>query len=124
MSIMSNTWYLPDEQLTYENYPEVARLLKDINDITTYTKRIISALADYSSGTFDKVDVNTVIAQNYVDKCRDVLASLGTANNVCYDITVELRNIQRLMQYVIYLQKRFGSQYIGTPTYRSDRDTI
>lgn len=116
MAIMETTWYLPKERLYYTNYPEVHELLDQINDIEDYAKRVGVALNDYNSGTYNKIDVNIVTLQGYIDKCRSVTGTLGRAANVCFDLLIELRQIQTILQTIMFAYNRYGDQYVGTPT--------
>lgn len=117
MGVMaSSTMYLPSEVLQYRNYPEVNYALNDINTILDYAMRVNNAITDYVTGVFDKVDVDAHDLQVHIDLCRSVCYTLGTAPNVCYDLLMELRSIQSVMQTVMYTKNRYGDTYVGTPT--------
>jgi 5'(3')-deoxyribonucleotidase len=113
---MENTWYLPEEIIDFQNYPEVTGVLDSISAIQNYTMRVINALQDYTDGTLDKIDINVTDLQKYINLCRSVLDTLGHAPNVCYDLLMELRETQSVFQTLMYAYNQFGSQYIGTPT--------
>jgi hypothetical protein len=117
MSIMeSTTWYLPDEVPTPRNYPEVAVTEADIQLIFSYGLRVSSAIEDYTSGAFDKIDIDVNDLLVHIALCRSVCDTLGNAPSVCYDILAEIRNIQSALQQLMYAKNRYGGVYIGTPT--------
>jgi len=116
MAVMSSTYYLPSEELRYRNYPEINTVLTDVNSIISYAKRVNIALVNYNSGAYDKIDVDTVALQNYIDLCRSVNAILGNATNVCYDLLVEIRALQTEFQTIMYLKNKYNNKYVGTPT--------
>lgn len=117
MGIMaSDTWYLPEEELHYRNYPEVNYAQADIQLILQYAMRVDTAIFDYSNGTFDKIDIDVHDLANYIDLCRSVCSKIGTAPNVCFDILLEIRSIQKILQTLMYAKNKYGNTYIGTPT--------
>ena len=128
MAIMaSSTWYLPDEKLSYKNYPELNTVATGINSIIAYAKTVNTAIASYNAGTVDKIDVNMRDVTTYIDLCRSVTGILGNAPNVCFDLLLEIRAVQYELQNLVYNKNRYGSKYIGTPSNKSsliDSNTI
>jgi predicted KAP-like P-loop ATPase len=123
MAVMENTWYLPEEALYFRNYPEVASVMPQLEDILAYAMRVNNAIIDYNSRVFDKIDVDVVALKRYINLCRATAEVLGRANNVCFDLLVELREIQNVFQTVMYLRNRYGSKYVGKPTNVTEVDT-
>ncbi|MNN36620.1 hypothetical protein D3C81_1505220 [compost metagenome] len=120
MPIMDSTNYLPQEKLNYRNYPEVRDKQADINTLFAYALRVNEALISYNSGEFDKIDLNTNELETNITLCRSISETLGTAKNVCYDLLLELRVIQKNMQLVRYLGKENGTRYVGKPTVQEE----
>lgn len=107
---------LPFEMPSKRNFPEAWALRQEIQDITQYTLGVQDALALYNEGVHDKIDVNTAELQNYIIRFRSVCDTLGAAPNVFFDVLLELRAMQGVLQDVLRLSTHYGSLYVGTPT--------
>lgn len=117
---METTHYLPHEELKASNYPEIANLMPDIQIIQTYAMTADQAVFAFNEGLVNKIDIDVTDMRKAVDKCRYVCNIIGTAENVCYDLLMELRAMQTNFQELIFMKNRFGSEYIGTPTNTED----
>lgn len=116
MAVMESTLYLPEEELNFRNYPEVRPILSDIQELINYATKASNALKMYTNSTLDKVDLSIVDLLKYTKLCRSVCSTLGMAPNPCYDLLVELRVLQRILQTLVFVKNRYGSQYIGVPS--------
>ena len=122
---MTSTWYLTSEQLSYKNYPVLSNIIDDVNKIIAYAKSTNSAMTAYYSGTYNKIDVNIIELNNYIELCRTVCAAISNSSAVCYDLLLDIREIQATLQELWYAKNRYGDQYVGTPTdSTADSDTI
>jgi len=122
MPLMEPTHYLPDEEINFRNYPELYTVWDDLQKINAYATRVHKALADYTSGQYDKIDLNTEELNSYITLCRNVCSVLGQAPKVCFDILLDLRELQYHMQILLYNRRRFGSKFIGTPSTSGEGD--
>lgn len=116
MGTMESTLYLPDEVLSLRNYPEVSSVTATVQEIMVYMAKVDSALVAYTSSTMDRIDLSITDLQKYVGLCRSVCTILGTSRNVCYDLLMEIREFQDILQDLAFIKTRYSSQYIGTPT--------
>lgn len=116
MSIMENTWYLPEEKLQFRNYPEVHAVSDSIDSLLDFGMTVASALQYYNEGTANKIDIDISALQKSILLCRSVCNTLGTAPKICFDILTELHKLQDIMQNLLYIRNRYGDQYIGKPT--------
>ena len=116
MGTMNSTLYLPDEVLNFVNYPETKDIAKDVGALIAYASKTTVALQAYTGGTSNRIDLSISELQKYVALCRSVCMIIGSAPNICYDLLVELREIQDVLQTLVHIKNRYGSQYIGNPT--------
>lgn len=116
MPSMESLYYLPSEQPNYINFPEVRTQKYNIQTVMSYSLTAQLALADYNSGRFDRIDLNTDEIQSNVDLCRSISDALGNAINVCYDVLLDVRTIQQNLQSLLYLKRALGNAVLGTPT--------
>ena len=119
-----DTFYLPSEAVNYVNYPELRTYRKDIETIMEYALRVGMALADYNEGVYDKIDLNAEELKTHINLCRNVCYALGTAPKVCFDVLIELRELQYAFQNLLYLKNQYGDQYIGKPTPSEDETSV
>lgn len=115
MPIMKSTLYLPGEKLNNGNYPEVGAAADDIQELISFSMKVLTALSSYIDGTYDKIYVDMIAVADYIQKCRLICESLGNASNVCFDLLIELRGIQETLQTLVYINNRYGDQFIGAP---------
>lgn len=113
---MEAVHYLPHEELKGSNYPEVVSMSADIDAIQNFAKKVDQAVLAYNENVVDKVDLDVMEVQSFVNQCRKVCDVLGNAPNVCYDILLEIRALQMNFQELVFISNRFGSEYIGKPT--------
>jgi hypothetical protein len=107
---------LPNELPNYINFPEV-RLQKDnITAVMSYSLTAQAALTDYNNGTYDRIDLNSDEIQSNIDLCRSICDVLGNANNVCFDVLLDVREIEKSLLKVLFLKRKYGNQIVGTPT--------
>jgi hypothetical protein len=111
-----DTFYLPKEAVNFINFPELRTYKADIETIMEYALRVQTAVADYNEARYDRIDLNMEELHAHIDLCRTVCEALGSAPNVCFDILLEIRNIQQNLQNLAYLKTKFGSAIIGEPT--------
>lgn len=114
--LMDVTHYLPEEELTTSNYPEVVSLKSDLLKIESYAERVNLALTWYEESEFDKIDLDVVEIEEYAQLCRSVCETLSTASKVCYEVLLDVREIQNILQELLYLRRKYGDEYIGKPT--------
>jgi hypothetical protein len=113
---MAETHYLPHEKLKGSNYPEVVKMATELELIQTFAMTVDQAVYMYNEGLQDKIDLDVVELRKNVDRCRTVCSTLGNAPNVCYDVLLEVREMQMNFQELLFASKRFGSEYIGVPS--------
>lgn len=113
---MEITHYLPHEELKITNYPELSMVESEIDAIQVFAMRTNLALADYNEGRKDKVDIDVEQLRKHIELCRYVTDILGRASNVCFDILMDIRQVQHALYDVLFAYQRFGSEYVGTPT--------
>lgn len=113
---MEQFYYLPNEQVNYINYPELRTYRADIVSIIAYAEVVATAVSDYQKGKKDKIDLNTDEVQQYINLCRSTSEVLGKAPKVCFDVLMELRNVQVQLHGLMHLRRKFGTKYIGEPT--------
>lgn len=118
--VMDSTYYLPSEELAYRNYPEVQIAQNDINTVTDYVMTVGSALDDYNQGVTDKIDINGDELQSNITLCRSICDTLGNAPRICFDVLLEVRNMQDFLQQLLYIKSTYGNEYIGTPSVVTD----
>lgn len=116
------TFYLPSEAVNYINYPELRTAKPDIEAIMEYAMRVNLAVADYDEARFDRIDVNMEEVQRNIELCRRVCETLGTAPKVCFDILLDIRDIQNTLQNLVYLKRTTGNSIIDTPTITTEGD--
>jgi hypothetical protein len=113
---MKTTCYLPDEEPYIRNYPEIADVSLDIENLIAFGTRIGNAIDAYVSEKYDRVDIDIIELQKSIDLCRETCTYLSSAPKVCFDMLLELRELQSLMQLFLYLKDRYGNQFVGKPT--------
>lgn len=113
---MEKTHYLPSEELKKNNYPEVVKVQADIDLIISYAMVVDLAVMEYNEGLKDKIDVSIVELQKTIDRCRAVCEVLGKSSNVCFDVLLEIRTLQANFQDILFIRRRFGSEYVGNPS--------
>jgi hypothetical protein len=116
MPSMDSSYYLPNEQPNYINFPEVRQQKANIQAVMDYSLKAQAALADYNEGRYDRIDLNSDEIQSNIDLCRSINEVLGNANNVCYDVLLDIREIHKNLLKLMYLKRQYGNQVIGTPT--------
>lgn len=113
---MEETYYLPKESPTFVNFPVLRDEKTNIELITAYALRAYSALSDYNEALFDRVDINTDELEQYIILCRQICNSLGTADNIPFDILLELRSVLTSLYQLRQLYNDLGSVVIGKPS--------
>lgn len=113
---MDAAYYLPNEQLNYSNYPEIRPQRANIEAVLTYSQTVSTAMTDYETGKYDRIDLNTGEIQDNIDLCRTICGALGNAPKPCIEVLMEVRNVQKQLQNIMYLYGKSGSALIGTPT--------
>lgn len=122
--IMENTHYLPDEELKISNYPEVALVQDEIGLIMGYAMEADQAVFEYNEGLKDKIDLDVVDLQKAIERCRHVCDILGNAPKVCFDLLLEIRELQMSFQELVYLKRRYGDEYIGKPSEAKEEEGV
>lgn len=114
--LMDAIHYLPTEKLTAQNYPEVGRYWEDINKLTSYAEHVSSAIIAYNEEKTDHINVSIVEIREHIMLARSLCTNLTEAKNICYDLLLGIRGIQKSLQELLYAYNRFGTQYIGMIT--------
>jgi hypothetical protein len=113
MAVMNScTYYLPKEELKLKNYPEVEAISSNIQALISYVMEVQKAIDNYSNNIADKVIIDIVSLKRYINAAEEITNILGNANNVCFDILVEIRQLQSVLQNILYIYNRYGNQYI------------
>lgn len=120
--MMEPSHYLPSEELKGVNYPEVKGVQEDLDRIFDFAMQVDRSVYEYISGDVDRIDLNSVAIAEYVSLCRSVCETLGNADRVCFDILLEVRRLQDSFQELLFLKRRFGDEYVGTPSPAYDAD--
>lgn len=111
-----DTFYIPTNTPNLINFPVLRSQQANINALMTYALRVSSALADYNSGKYNKIDLNMGELQQNIDLCRSTCYTLGTASSIPFDVLVELRKFQDQFQNVMTIYRVKGAAVVGTPT--------
>ncbi|WP_017814477.1 hypothetical protein [Paenibacillus shenyangensis] len=110
---MDDTYYLPNTEPSFINYPVLRDEQANIEAIVTYAERAYSALYDYNEAIYDRVDINTDELEQYIDLCRRTCNALGTSDRVPHDVLIELRSI--LAELYKLRQLAADTEIIGEP---------
>ncbi len=110
---MEDTYYLPNTEPSFINYPVLRDEQTNIEAISTYAERAYSALYDYNEAIYDRVDINTDELEQYITLCRQTCSNLGTADRIPHDVLIELRSI--LAELYRLRQLAAGTDIIGVP---------
>ncbi len=119
---LDNVYYLPSEILSVQNYPIASQLWEDVEAITQYAGKALSALYNYNEKRSDKIDVAIAELLKYIALSRQTCQALSEASNVPYDLILELRRIQVLLQKIYHTYISFGSRYIGSSIVKGDEE--
>lgn len=114
--------YLPEEEMTYVNYPVLREEQQHIEDISAYALRAYTALSDYNEAVYDRVDVNTAELEQYITLCRDTCSRLASAASIPFDLLLELRSILTMLYKLRTLAADSSANVIGEPTAISTED--
>lgn len=115
-------FYFPNKVVNYVNFPELRGQRENIQAILDYSLRAQVALADYNEARYDRIDLNMEELQANITLCRSVSDALGLASNVCFDILLEIRSVQEMLQQLVYLKRVTGTNLIGLPTNTTSED--
>lgn len=108
--------YLDFEVLKYSNFPELQRVMDDIDQLDDFAMSVNSAIAGYVDGTDDKVYINIPYLEEHIELARKVLDTLGTAERPCFDVITQLREILETFYELLYIHRRYGKEYIDYNT--------
>ncbi|MGG1673510.1 hypothetical protein ACIFOE_23290 [Paenibacillus sp. NRS-1783] len=114
--------YLPEEEISFVNYPVLRDEQQHIEDISAYALRVYGALSDYNEAVYDRVDVNTAELEQYITLCRDTCSRLASAVSIPFDLLLELRSILTMLYKLRTLAADSSSNVIGEPTAISTED--
>lgn len=112
--IMEPSHYLDSEVLKHSNYPEVKFLSADLTRLDTFFQTLNSAIAAYTEGEYEKVYLDENEVNIHVTLCQNVLETLGMAENPCFDILINIRQMLAIMYEIKYMMKRFGTMYFDS----------
>ncbi|MBE0335124.1 hypothetical protein [Paenibacillus sp. 23TSA30-6] len=113
--------YLPEEEISFVNYPVLREEQQNVEDISAYALRVYGALTDYNEAAYDRVDVNTAELEQYITKSRDTCSRLAAAANVPFDLLLELRTILSMF-YNMRTLAASSDNVVGTPTATDTED--
>ena len=119
---MENIHYLSTELPSVQNYPEVSKLWPGIEVLMAYAEESLTALYAYNEKHADKIDVSVADLQKHIKLARRLCVDLSEAPNIYYDLILEVRNIQMVLQSMYHSYLTFGTQYIGTPKFEGDEE--
>ncbi|WP_025684582.1 hypothetical protein [Paenibacillus maysiensis] len=112
---MLESIYLPEEELTYVNFPVLREERQSVEDITAYALRAYTALSDYNEALYDRVDINTAELEQYINLCQDTCRRLAAAANVPFDLLLELRSILTMLYKLRTLAADISANVVGEP---------
>ena len=112
--IMEPSHYLDSEVLKHSNYPEGNVLAADLARLDEFFRTLNSAIAAYTEGEYEKVYLDDNEVTIHINLCQSVLETLGTAENPCFDILINIRQMLAVMYEIKYMMKRFGSMYFDS----------
>ncbi|KAF6569106.1 hypothetical protein G9G53_22725 [Paenibacillus sp. EKM206P] len=119
---MLESIYLPEEELTYVNFPVLREERQSVEDITAYALRAYTALSDYNEALYDRVDINTAELEQYITLCRDTCSRLASADSIPFDLLLELRSILTMLYKLRTLAADSSANVIGEPAAISTED--
>jgi hypothetical protein len=110
-----DTFYLPKESPSFVNFPVLRDEQVNIETLVSFALRVNSALVDYIEARYSKIDLNMDEVEQHITLCRGVCERLGMADNVPFDVLLELRVFQKQFQNIRLLYRTQGKNLIGTP---------
>lgn len=90
----------PHEEFQYSNYPEVAELEPKLNDLFTYLEFVTSAVSAFQENEADKIYLNVAEIDRKLDLIYEICDVLGRADNVCFDILMNVRSVQEILHEI------------------------
>jgi hypothetical protein len=108
--------YLPEEEISFVNYPVLREEQQNVEDISAYALLVYGALTDYNEAIYDRVDVNTAELEQCITLCRDTCSRLASAASVPFDLLLELRSILTMLYKLRTLAADTGTNVVGVPT--------
>lgn len=115
-TVLESVNYLPSEVLNKRNFPIIAQFQDELSLVFVYYTAFNDALADYTAGVTDKIDLNANDLNTCIELTRLLCNAFGSATPVCFDILASLRECLYLFQQVAYAADQFSDQYVGVPT--------
>jgi len=109
--IMDSVFYLPQEMPSLYNYPELEIVKEDLLNILSYSIKTDAEIKKYENNEVEQIELGLKELTNYIELCRQVCEVLGKANNVCFDVLLEVRNIQDSLQQTRYLYNNHREKY-------------
>ncbi|MGF6354079.1 hypothetical protein ABIE27_001989 [Paenibacillus sp. 4624] len=113
---MLESIYLPEEEISYVNYPVLREEQQIVRNISEYALRVYGALSDYNEAVYDRVDVNTAELEQYISLCENTCGRLASATSVPFDLLLELRSILTMLYKLRILAADSGANVIGEST--------
>jgi len=115
MYLLENSQQSPKEEFKYANFPEVAVLEDQLITFFTYVEEVNSAVSAFQSREADKVYLNIAELQTALDNSYSITDVLGRADNVCFDLLMNIRDIQENLLEILYSYNSEGDYLVSTP---------
>ncbi|AKG36081.1 hypothetical protein [Paenibacillus durus] len=112
---MLDSFYLPQEAISFVNYPILRDEQTNIEKIVSYVLQVRESLTAYNSATANLVDINMDELEQHLALCRQTCESLGTAEKIPFDVLLELRSVLSTFYSLRTLYFDAGSSVIGVP---------
>ncbi len=113
---MLDSFYLPQESISFVNYPVLRDEQSKIETIVSYALQVRESLTMYNEATANRVDINMDELDQQIILCRQTCEHLGTAEKIPFDVLLELRSVLSTFYSLRTLYEDSGVSVIGTPT--------
>lgn len=121
---MSPTHYLPHEEITYANYPELLTVRPQLEDLQQRLEAIITAASEFEDGLADRIYLDISEVQKTLKLAYDISEVLGKAPRPCFDILTEIRDVQESLHEILFSNRYEGNEVVADPQMRKAAEII
>lgn len=113
MYVQDKSQMLPDEEYKYSNFPELAQVQDEMNTLRAYMETVFTAMSLFEERQEDRIYLNIAELKDMLDMTYRVTDILGRADNVCFDILMNLRTMQEYLHELLYSYRTEGNLYVS-----------
>lgn len=114
MYLLDKSQQNPKEEFKYSNFPEVAVIEDQLNHFFSYVEKVNSAVSAFQTRDADKVYVNIAELETELSKSFDMTDILGRADNVCFDLLLNMRDMQENLLEILYTYRSEGDYLVSS----------